>query len=273
MSDQDRRKFWSMRMDEAFEYMQRSSGVEVRDCMERLVHVPQAAKEAAVPMTFSSKPHILGLPRLYHLREGVIKPLLAVANDMASRGWVLHIEDALRTRQMQKEVAFMPLLFEKVVQMCEWETGGEKPSADLLFRRMAALIASWPKVAVHMGGSAVDISVFDKASGAEIDRGAPYLEMSELTPMDSPFVSVEAQRNRQQITEMFARHGFTTYPFEFWHYDLGDVHHAAMTNSAPARYGPIDWNQSTGAITPAADMFEPFNSPQDMINKAAQVAG
>ena len=36
-------------------------------------------------------------------------------------------------------------------------------------------------------------------SGAEVDRGGPYLMLSECTPMESPFVSAEARANRREI--------------------------------------------------------------------------
>jgi hypothetical protein len=110
-----------------------------------------------------------------------------------------------------------------------------------------------------MSGSALDISVLSRDDGREVDRGAPYLEMSELTPMESPFVSPAAQRNRREITALMKRAGFFAYPFEFWHYNVGDAYAESLAESRrPARYGAVDWTPSTGAVTPTASPHEPL---------------
>ncbi|RYF73986.1 MAG: hypothetical protein EOO39_09405, partial [Cytophagaceae bacterium] len=84
--------------------------------------------------------------------------------------------------------------------------------------RKLSLSATTAKTGTHVSGSAIDISVYSLEDGSEIDRGGPYLEMSELTPMKSPFVLESSLRNRQEITDVMAQHGFVAYPFEFWHY-------------------------------------------------------
>jgi hypothetical protein len=43
--------------------------------------------------------------------------------------------------------------------------------------------------------------VFALGGSAEIDRGAPYMEVSEKTPMGSPFISDQAARNTAEITD------------------------------------------------------------------------
>ena len=130
---------------------------------------------------------------------------------------------------------------------------------------MAALIAMNPRVGTHCIGSAIDISVFTLDGKREIDRGAGYLELSELTPMDSPFVPEKARENRAEITSLMARHGFSTYPFEFWHYNGGDAYAEFLARSGrPARYGPIDFDPTSGAITPIVNALEPLNSEADI---------
>lgn len=76
--------------------------------------------------------------------------------------------------------------------------GGQTPSPEFMFRRCRALVASVPKFDTHMSGSAIDISVMHLDEPTrDVDRGAPYPEMSAMTPMASPFVSEQAQRNRR----------------------------------------------------------------------------
>ena len=49
--------------------------------------------------------------------------------------------------------------------------------------------------------------------------------------MGSPFVSDRAAGNRQEITALMARHGFRPYPYEFWHYNQGDVYDAYLAEN------------------------------------------
>ena len=77
-----------------------------------------------------------------------------------------------------------------------------KPPVDLLYRRLGSLVANAPKVGTHMSGSARDISVLRRDTGEEVDRGGPYPEMSECTPLASPFVAEHARQHRQEITAL-----------------------------------------------------------------------
>jgi hypothetical protein len=140
-----------------------------------------------------------------------------------------------------------------------------------------AMVALMPKVGTHMSGSAIDISVLGLADGREVDRGVPYLELSELTPMASPFVSPQAQENRREITAVMRRHGFFEYPFEFWHYNAGDVYESLLRETgAPARYGAIDWDPGDGSVRPLPQPEQPLNSPDEIraeIDRALQRLG
>jgi D-alanyl-D-alanine dipeptidase len=131
-----------------------------------------------------------------------------------------------------------------------------------MFRRCSALVASVPKFGTHMSGSAIDISVLHRDDPArEVDRGAPYLEMSALTPMASPFVSDAAQRNRRDITALMARHGFVDYPYEFWHYSSGDAYEQVLRGTGrPAIYGAVQCDLQTLQVTPLPQAGQPLNS-------------
>ena len=127
------------------------------------------------------------------------------------------------------------------------------------------MVAAAPKVGTHMSGSAIDISVCRLDNGQEIDRGKPYLEMSELTPMASPFVSAEARANRAAITAVMARFGFVAYPWEFWHYNKDDAYdHHLNGNPEPARYGAVDVDLGTGRVRAIADPRQPLNAPAEI---------
>jgi zinc D-Ala-D-Ala dipeptidase len=270
--EEQRRRFWKEQMEAAYAFMLEILEYPVAECGEPVASLPESAAGAGVKVFFSPLLHVRGLPRLFFLRTGIMKDFLAAAEEMNRRGWAVRVEDAYRTREMQKYNALRPEVFPFVLAMTRWELGGATPSVELLRRRMAAVIAMCPKVGTHCGGSAIDISVVSLEDGSEIDRGGPYIEISEKTPMGSPFISAQAQRNRAEITALMARHGFQTYPFEFWHYNKGDAYDEKLAATGrPARYGAVDIDPATGAVTAVADPTAALNSEREIGELIARV--
>jgi len=268
----DPRRYWATQMDAAYEFMQTIRKYEPNECGESFGSLTEASSDARVEVNFSTKKHVDGLDRQYYLRTGLIRPFIAAAREMNDCGWVMIVEDAFRNRQMQSRLSLEPTLFEQVLNRCRWECQSDSMSAEFVSKRLASLIASCPAVGTHMSGSAIDISVLDRNTGKPIDRGGPYLELSELTPMTSPFVSEEARKNRAEVTDLMRRHGFIAYPWEFWHYNSGDAYAARFTNGAQkAKYGPVDWDPISNTVTPIADATKLLNS-LDAIQAAIDAA-
>lgn len=268
-------------MDEATEFMRQIMQYPVDECLEPCGSLPAAVAAAGLDVTFSELPHADGAERIYFLRRGLIPGFLGVARDMNARGWVLKVEDAYRTRDMQAALGRRSALFETILKKVIWELwtssdgrddyarfdGDSAELAPLLIRRVAALIAAAPKVGTHMSGSAVDISVLDAETREEIDRGASYLELSELTPMHSPFISDQAATNRRDITSIFAKHGFSTYPYEFWHYNAGDAYDNLLQgNDCPiaAKYGAVELDVGSGSVAALTETTAVLNSAETM---------
>jgi hypothetical protein len=262
-SDPRHRSYWTEQFDAAYRFMfEAILPYPVAECGEPLVPLQQAAEAADVQVQFSSTAHVRGLPRLFYLRDGQIPGFIGAAAEMNDRGWVMRVEDGFRTSEMQKYLGRTPQVFDAVLKTVMWELGGERPTPEFMFRRCSALVASVPKFGTHMSGSAIDISVMHRDDPTrEVDRGAPYLEMSALTPMASPFVSEQAQRNRRDITQLMARHGFVDYPYEFWHYSSRDAYEQVQRHTGrPAIYGAVHWDADTNHVTPLAQPDEPLNS-------------
>lgn len=261
--DTARRAFWTAMLDEADAFMAEVRDYPVQECGEPMASLAAAAADAGVEVAFSELPHVEGLPRLFFLRVGLIPQFLTAARELNERGWVLQVEDAYRTTRMQRGLGLRRDIFSAILHKVQWETGATQPPVELLLRRCGALIANAPKVGTHMSGSAMDISVLDRDSGELVDRGGFYPEMSERTPMSSPFVSPQAQQHRQDITALMTRHGFVTYPWEFWHYNDGDAYAEILRRTGkPVRYGAVDVDLSTGAVTPIADPTAPLVTPE-----------
>ena len=239
--------YLSKQLDEAHEFMMKVMSHPVVECGEPLVQLEEVLSGSEIHVEFSRKPHALGRTRLYLLREGQISSFLKVTAEMNRRGWVMRVEDGYRDCIMQKFIGLDPSVFDAVLQMVIRELEGEIPTPEHMFKRALTLVAQIPKTGTHMSGSALDISVLDQSTGLEIDRGAHYLEISELTPMDSPFISSTARKNRQEITRIMRGAGFVEYPYEFWHYSSGDAYEGILCNqSTPAIYGAVDYDSDTG---------------------------
>lgn len=259
-----RRQYWSELMDQAAAFMDQAAKAPIEECSEPLVSLKAAVAAADVQVQFSETTYATGHQRQYYLREGLIPGFITAAKLMNKRGWVMKVEDALRTLDMQTNVGRQPAVFERILKTTLWECGDQKPSPDFVLKRYRALCAVNAKVGTHTSASAIDISVYDQKTGKEIDRGAPYLEMSELTPMNSPFVSEEAHTNRQEITRIMNEGGLLAYPFEFWHYNAGDCYQSVLLDDGPGRYGPVDTYLPALHVTPLANPAAPLNTAEDM---------
>lgn len=261
-----RRVFWKEQMEAAYEMMNEILDYPVEECGEKLVSLHEAAQAATVDIEFSSTLLSNKYKRIFYLREGLIQDVIEIAGQMNQKGWVLKIEDAYRTREMQTSLAHSADIFDRILSRVMWETNGEIPSPEFVFRRITAVIATYPKIGTHMSGSAIDISVLHAADRSELDRGGIYIsEMSELTPMASPFVSAQAKQHRNEITAIMKRCGFMPYPYEFWHYSKGDAYAEYLQHTGkPARYGAIDRDPVTGSIQPIDRPESPLHSPEEI---------
>jgi D-alanyl-D-alanine dipeptidase len=260
MSEAARRAYWAEQMQAGYELVQRVLPFEVVECGEPLASIPEAADAAGVEMLFSTTKIAGELDRIFYIRQGLVDDVIAVGRAMNERGWILKIEDGYRSLEMQGQLVRKPELFDAILQKCIWENGGQVPPVELVFRRAIVLIANIPKIGTHMSASAIDVSVFRRDDGTEVWRGNPYLEMSERTPMRSPFVDEESLRNRLEITAMLEAQGFVHFPFEFWHFNKGDAMGNLLTGvQQPGKYGPVHWDPRTNQVTAVTDPLTPLN--------------
>ncbi len=259
-SENARRAYWTEQLELGYDMVEKLLAFPVEECGEGFASIPEAAEAAGVEMLFSDTKIAGDLDRVFFLRESLVADVVDLARDMNQRGWILKIEEGFRSLEMQGSLVRKPSVFDAVLRKCIWELGGEMPSVEFVFRRAIVMVANIPKIGTHMSGSAVDISVFRRDDRAEVWRGGPYLEISEKTPMRSPFISEEELRNRLEITEIMEARGFMHFPAEFWHYNKGDAgDHILNHKPGPARYGPVNWNSETNEVTPVADPLSPLN--------------
>jgi D-alanyl-D-alanine dipeptidase len=258
-NDAARRHYWAEQLEAGYELVRRIQSFPVHECCEPFGSLKDEAAAAGVEMLFSDTKLAGTLERVHWIRRGLIPDVIAVGQAMNQRGWILKIEDGYRSLQMQKQLGSKPEIFDAILKKCLWENGGTLPAPDVLFRRGSVLVANVPKVGTHMSGTAIDISVWRRDDGTEVWRGNHYLEMSERTPMRSPFVEPEFTANRLAITEMLEQHGFMHFPFEFWHYNKGDaLGHILSHIPGPAKYGPVHWDAASNSVEPIENADQPL---------------
>ncbi len=260
IDDAERRAYWTEQMELGYEMVEQLMAFPVDECGEGFGSIPEAAQAAGVEVLFSKTKIAGDLDRVFFLRESLLDDVIAIARQMRERGWILKIEEGFRSVEMQGALVRKPEVFDAILQKCIWEHDGQIPSEEFVFRRAIVMVANAPKVGTHMSGSAIDISVFERESGQEVWRGGPYLEVSEKTPMRSPFITETELQNRLAITEIMESQGFMHFPYEFWHFNKGDAgDHILNGNPEPARFGPVHWNRETNEVTPVADPLTPLN--------------
>ncbi len=71
----------------------------------------------------------------------------------------------------------------------------------------------------HNRGCAVDLTLYDLASGQALDMPSGYDEFSERAHADYSGGSETQRRHRDLLRQAMEAEGFTVYPEEWWHYD------------------------------------------------------
>lgn len=74
----------------------------------------------------------------------------------------------------------------------------------------------------HNRGCAVDLSLFDRATGAAVTMPTDYDEMTTRAYPDYPGGSLEVRRHRDLLRAVMESEGFTVHPREWWHFDYRD---------------------------------------------------
>ncbi|MES1217997.1 MAG: M15 family metallopeptidase [Bacteroidota bacterium] len=101
---------------------------------------------------------------------------------------------------------------------------------DMTSKENKKFVADPKKGSKHNRGCAVDLSMYDLATGKEIEMTGVYDEMSERS---YPYYTggTEAQRKmRDLLRTTMEANGFKVYEFEWWHFDFNDWQSYRITN-------------------------------------------
>ncbi len=74
----------------------------------------------------------------------------------------------------------------------------------------------------HNRGCAIDLSLFDLATGKEIPMTGEFDEMTERSYPDYTGGTEEQRRMRDFLRSKMEANGFSVYEYEWWHFDFKD---------------------------------------------------
>lgn len=85
-----------------------------------------------------------------------------------------------------------------------------------------AFVADPRKGSKHNRGCAVDLSLYDRTTGREVEMPSAYDETSERASPDYAGGTPEQRARRELLRAAMEREGFTVEPNEWWHYNYRD---------------------------------------------------
>ena len=163
------------------------------------------------------------------LTRRAAEKLRAVSDDVGKQGYRLKIYDAYRPQKaVDHFVRWAADINDTQMKSCFY------PDVDkrLLFKQEYIMEKSG-----HTRGSTVDLTLFDMATGKEVDMGGTFdwfgeeshpdfcgnPETGEYRPSASKRAITEQQfRNRMTLRKAMLKHGFKPIDSEWWHFTLKD---------------------------------------------------
>lgn len=202
--------------------------VPIKECGESMVSLTDVASQyAGVQIHYSAsvKPFF---------RVSVAHALYKAAQILGSQGYVLQLFDGYRSVNTQKKK-----FFQYVYKLQQQHPTMNKYT---LYKHANIFIAGIPILAAHTSGAAVDVGIVD-AHGKLLDMGTKYYTGSYKSKTVYSGIPKAVLHNRMLLCNVMQNVGFTNYPFEWWHYSLGDVCAAYCSHAPNAIYGPVEYDE------------------------------
>jgi len=83
----------------------------------------------------------------------------------------------------------------------------------------------------HNRGAAVDLTLYDLATGDVVQMPSGYDEFSERAAPDYPGGTAVQREARDLLRRQMEAAGFGVYEYEWWHFDYGDWRHYPIMNA------------------------------------------
>ena len=148
------------------------------------------------------------------LTKKAAKALKAVSDDVMAKGYRLKIYDAYRPQKaVDHFVRWAADVADTTMKYCFY------PNLDksVLFEQEYIMEKSG-----HTRGSTVDLTLFDMATGKELDMGGTFDWFGEESHPDYRGITDEQYAHRMILRTAMLSHGFKPLDSEWWHFTLAD---------------------------------------------------
>ena len=203
-----------------FGFSARAENVTLSDDASDFVLLSEAVPDAILEIRYYSTYNFVG-DRIDGYEEPVAlltrqaaAALKEVSDDVMSMGYRLKVFDAYRP---QKAVSHFMRWALDVSDTRMKEYFYPELEKDVLFPQ--------GYIAEHSGhsrGSTVDLTLFDMATGREVDMGGTFDYFGELSHPNYTDITEEQYANRMILRDAMLRHGFKPLDEEWWHFTLKD---------------------------------------------------
>ena len=148
------------------------------------------------------------------LTKKAAEALKAVSDDVMAQGYRLKIYDAYRPQKaVDHFVRWAADVADTTMKYCFY------PNLDksVLFEQDYIMAKSG-----HTRGSTVDLTLFDMATGKELDMGGTFDWFGEESHPDYRGITDEQYAHRMILRTAMLSHGFKPLDSEWWHFTLAD---------------------------------------------------
>lgn len=101
---------------------------------------------------------------------------------------------------------------------------------DITSKENKKFVADPKKGSKHNRGCAVDLSLYELATGKEVEMTGVYDEMSERSYPNYAGGTEVQRKMRDLLRSKMEANGFTVYDYEWWHFDYKDWPKYRITN-------------------------------------------
>jgi len=206
-------------------------GVPVQPIQEKLVSIKSTKKLTTKPINNDMRVYT---GDLIFVRQSVLAKLTKAANLLTKNNPELQLQVVYGYRAL----SIQQKLFLKYKKQLEKEFTGRE-----LLQATHQLIAV-PEIAGHPTGGAIDIQI--TKNGNPLDMGTLIWEFVKDSFTFSPFISEEAQSNRQLLRKVMMQVGFAPFDGEWWHFSYGDKEWAKYYGQPSAVYEQIEFTAEQG---------------------------
>ena len=153
----------------------------------------------ATPTNFTGKRMYPSRTKVCYLRQQAALALVAVSDSLSKRGFQLKVFDAYRPYSVT--VRFWNLIKDE------------------------RYVANPSKGSGHNRGIAIDLTLIEKSTGAEVDMGTGFDDFTLAAHHDYPMLKTSALENRKILRGVMEYFGFKSLETEWWHYSLPNPQH------------------------------------------------